>query len=175
MLRIHACRQPLSSALPLLTHPSLESDPIGDFVKPAPYRFPPGQAPGLPEEYEKRRLKRIVGRLRASENTPAHAQDHAAVSLQQRRKRRLISIQREALQQLPVAEPLRAARDIAKPANRCFQCVKKRWHEEFLRPSANICPPPGQRIQFFSRALPPRPPLARKQRGQEWVRNLFRG
>src|SRR5262249_14232045 len=117
------------------------------------------------EEHEKGGLKRIVGRLRASENTPAHAQHHAAVSLQQRRKRRLISIQREVLQQLPVAEPLRAARDSAKPANRYFQCVRKRWHGELLRPSTNICPPPGKRIQVFSRALPPRPPLASSDGG----------
>jgi hypothetical protein len=94
---------------------------MGDFVKPATHRFPPRQAPRLSQEHEKGGLKRIVSRLRASENTPAHAQHHAAMSLQQRRKRRLISIQREALQQLPVAEPLRAARDTATPANRYFQ------------------------------------------------------
>src|SRR5262249_42566747 len=97
MLWIPACRQPLASALPLLTQPSLESDPIGDLVKPATHRFPPRQAPGLSEEHEKGGLKRIVCRLRAAEHTPAHAQHHAAVSLQQRRKCRLVPIQREAL------------------------------------------------------------------------------
>src|ERR1051326_3018183 len=148
MFEIHSCRQPLSIVPPLLTHPSLESDPIGDFVQPASQRFAPRQAPGPSEEHEKRCLEGVVGRLRAAEHAPTHAEHHAAVPLQERSKRRFIPIQSEALQQLPVTKPLRAVRDSAKPANCNLYRVQKHGTEN--SPPSNICPAARKRIQLFS-------------------------
>ena len=80
-----------------------------------------GHGTRLADEDKEGGLEGVLGVGGIAQDTLADAQHHAAVSLQQRRKRRLISIQREALQQLPVAELLRAARDTAKPVNRYFQ------------------------------------------------------
>jgi hypothetical protein len=104
----------------------------GDLVEPGTHRFVPAQDTGPAGQQKKRGLEGVFRVLVAAQDTPADAEDEAAVETDQARERLLVPGGREAGEQLPVG--WLGARRTVRQTELALQKRIHRRHGRYLVP-----------------------------------------
>ena len=122
-----------------------------DTVQPVAEQLWPGDRTCFANEHQERRLEGVVGVVGVAEHTPADAQDHGPMPLNEQCERRAVAVDHELPQQLGIRENsgVRGASDLADVVN---QLVHKSSSTGLRIPGGHTIVLPGRpglRREFF--------------------------
>jgi hypothetical protein len=111
----HVDHLPLPGALPSDPGPRLQSGAVRYAKQPTAQRLRRGDRSRLAGEYQKRRLKGVLGIVQVEQDAAAHAHDHRAVPAEECREGVFILLPDETSEQLRVGQAAAVLREGNSP------------------------------------------------------------